>query len=573
MIFAKFSYLIVCFGVIFSSLSANAQSNSNFTTLYNNTLFKSNNIPWGNIPWDVVISPDGSTLYQYTYGSYGRILSISTKSGKAKTLHDFNGWNYDGWLPIGHLTVSSNGKTLFGCTEYGGQYGFPLGSYIPTPDGGTVFLLDSKSGSKTILHSFGGNGDIGSPSPLILSQDGKTLYGTLSGINLDPTPITTKKVFSIDTTSGAESDIYNFQTDIKSIGLSQLTLSKDEKKLYGIFYTNETNNPDYVYSLDIASKSITVLYSFGSTTNDGISPVNGLTLSKDGQSLYGATSFGGTYNSGTIFCINIAERKESIIHHFGSTYLDNGQPGAALTLSPDGNTLYGNTMGGIIFSIDIKTHNESILYSFPWDNYPSPRTSLAISSKGDFLYGTTQFEGAYSNGIIFSLSLNRPIVSFTQPATPIKYSTQNTFNLIGSTTSGGPITFSSSNTNVISVNGSTATVTGVGSTTLTATSSSFGAYTSASVSRSLKVVPGLPIITFTQPSSPIPYSSGMTFTLSATSSSGGGITFSSSNPNVIAVSGTHATVKGVGTATIKATSAATTNYTSAFATRTVTVKK
>ena len=162
-------------------------------------------------------------------------------------------------------------------------------------------------------------------------------------------------------------------------------------------------------------------------------------------------------------------------------------------------------------------------------------------------------------------------VSFTQATTPVMYAAGKTFVLSAASTSGGKITYSSSNPNVISVAGSTATLKGVGTVTLTASVAAKGNYTAASATRSVTISPITPTLTFTQPTSPIVYATGKTFVLSAASTSGGKITYSSSNPNVISVAGSTATLKGVGTVTLTASVAAKGNYTAASATRSVSV--
>jgi hypothetical protein len=174
-------------------------------------------------------------------------------------------------------------------------------------------------------------------------------------------------------------------------------------------------------------------------------------------------------------------------------------------------------------------------------------------------------------GLPSSMTLSLPKITITQPTSPVVFASGKTFALSATSTSGAKITFTSSNPNVISVSGATATIKGAGTTTITASVAATGNYSTASATTIFSVTPSTPTITFTQPSTPVTYVSGKTFTLKATSTSGGTITFSSSNRNVISVSGATATIKGAGTTTITASVAATANYTSASTTRSVTV--
>jgi hypothetical protein len=80
-----------------------------------------------------------------------------------------------------------------------------------------------------------------------------------------------------------------------------------------------------------------------------------------------------------------------------------------------------------------------------------------------------------------------------------------------------------------------------------------------------------PTVAFTQPTSPMTYVVGKKFGLIAASTSTGAITFTSSNKKVISVSGSTATIKGVGTATITASVAAKGNYMSGSSACSVTI--
>jgi len=176
--------------------------------------------------------------------------------------------------------------------------------------------------------------------------------------------------------------------------------------------------------------------------------------------------------------------------------------------------------------------------------------------------------------LIAAKALPKPIptITFTQPATPVTYAAGKTFSLTATSSSGGTITYTSSSPYVISVTGKIATIRGVGTATLSAKVAATGNYTTASATRSVTVNKITPTVTFTQPTTPVVYASGKTFSLTATSSSGGAITYTSSAPSVISVIGRVATIKGKGSAIITAKVAATANYNAASATRSVTVK-
>jgi uncharacterized repeat protein (TIGR03803 family) len=93
----------------------------------------------------------------------GTVFSLDPHTGSEKVLWSF-GNGSDGQLPVASL-ISAKG-TLYGTTEYGGQYGR-----------GTVFSLDPKKGSEKVLWSFGNGSDGQLPVASLISVNG-TLYGT-----------------------------------------------------------------------------------------------------------------------------------------------------------------------------------------------------------------------------------------------------------------------------------------------------------------------------------------------------------------------------------------------------------
>jgi formylglycine-generating enzyme required for sulfatase activity len=126
-------------------------------------------------------------------------------------------------------------------------------------------------------------------------------------------------------------------------------------------------------------------------------------------------------------------------------------------------------------------------------------------------------------------------------------------------TSSGSWSYTSGNTAVATVSGSTITITGVGSTTITATQAATRNYTSGSKSAVFNVTPSKPILgPFVIPAQ---YLGNGSFTLTPPqSSSTGSWSYASSKPKVATVSGSTVTLLGAGTTTITAKQAASVNY-------------
>ncbi len=142
------------------------------------------------------------------------------------------------------------------------------------------------------------------------------------------------------------------------------------------------------------------------------------------------------------------------------------------------------------------------------------------------------------------------------------------FTLSAVTNSGGAITYTSSNPSVIAVNGNTATVVGAGNATITANVAATTSYSSASIAAMVRVSAASGTITLGNLNKVY---GDVPFTLSATTNSGGAISYISSDPSVVSITGETVTIVGAGTATISANLAATNNYTAATTTATVTV--
>jgi formylglycine-generating enzyme len=126
-------------------------------------------------------------------------------------------------------------------------------------------------------------------------------------------------------------------------------------------------------------------------------------------------------------------------------------------------------------------------------------------------------------------------------------------------TSVGPWSYISGNSQVATVYGSVLTITGAGSTTITASQAASGSFASIKTSTTFIVTPGTPLLgPFTIP---IQFLGNKSWTLvPPPSTSSGSWSYKSSKPKVATVSGSKVTLLGIGTTTITATQAATANW-------------
>ncbi|MFH0921115.1 MAG: hypothetical protein V1913_12225 [Fibrobacterota bacterium] len=162
--------------------------------------------------------------------------------------------------------------------------------------------------------------------------------------------------------------------------------------------------------------------------------------------------------------------------------------------------------------------------------------------------------------------------SITFNALPIKWVNDPAFLLSASATSGLAVTYASSNEAVATVAGNTVTLLTAGQTTLTASQIGNVTYDSAtSVQQVLTVAPDAQTITFD--ALPAKAVDSLPFALTATTTSGLRVSYSSSNLSVATISDTTVTIVGAGTSTITASQSGNNQYAPAankFQTLTVT---
>jgi uncharacterized repeat protein (TIGR03803 family) len=212
-----------------------------------------------------------------------------------------------------------------------------------------------------------------------------------------------------------------------------------------------------------------VLHTFFSNDSLGFFPRAGLIVDANGN-LYGTTSSGGPYCSGSVGCgvvfelsPNSGEWTEKVLYGFKGV-TDGSGPEGALTFDAAGN-LYGTTVAGgdaddgTIFELIRQTNGSWVkrtLHSLTRDEGAGPESKLVFDNAGN-LYGTADFEGAYrscggygcgtafqlrpgTNGI-WSLKVLHSFGKGIDGAYPVSgLSIDSAGNLFGVTDQGGPHT-------------------------------------------------------------------------------------------------------------------------------------
>ena len=292
-----------------------------------------------------------------------------TPDGVETVLYAFGASATDGYTPSGPLIQGQDGA-LYGVTTNGGDYG----------GGGTVFRI-TLAGSYTVLHSFGATPTDGIvPIGGLVQADDGNFYGV--------------------TASGGANHCVQIPQDGSNCGT--------------------------VFKMS-PSGVVTILYSFGSSVSDGVTPNASLVQASDGK-LYGTTANGGanscstvgeTNNCGTLFGIT-TDGAETVLHSFGTSLTDGIAPLGALIQGSDGG-LYGTTASGggggfcafafscgTVFKMTL-AGEVSIVHAFAEssreDGY-GPSQYLAQTADGS-IYGITGSGGASLSdltGTVFKLS-------------------------------------------------------------------------------------------------------------------------------------------------------------------------
>ena len=144
-----------------------------------------------------------------------------------------------------------------------------------------------------------------------------------------------------------------------------------------------------------------LLYAFGTSTTAPLSPSAALTLGADGD-FYGTSIAGGANGDGTLFKMT-ATGQLSVLYSFGSGSDDGSNPVGRPVFGTNG-MLYGLTSSGgthrsgTLYELDPATGHESVLVSLlPSTQGAAPQGSLLLAGNGKF-YATTNVGGSGAEG-------------------------------------------------------------------------------------------------------------------------------------------------------------------------------
>lgn len=265
-----------------------------------------------------------------------------------------------------------------------------------------------------------------------------------------------------------------------------------------------------------------------------------------------------------------------------ASYSTTGSAGSRIFTVEFKNWQWNYSASGTTISFQIKLYesNNKIEFIYRQEsgavNAAAASIGIGLIDIGDFLSLTSSTAAADTSSVTETNDINtKPATGQIFSFTPIKGDQQITFDpiaaktygdaafaLSASSTSGLPISYSSSNTNVATISGNMVTIVGTGTISITASQAGNESFNAAtSVEQSLVVNKGSQVITF--PALTAKVFGDAPFALDASVNSDIALTLVSSNTNVATISGTMVTIVGAGTTTITASQAGNANWNAA----------
>jgi len=267
----------------------------------------------------------------------------------------------------------------------------------------------------TVIHAFSGYPDGATPFAGLTMANADTLYGTAwtGAYHAEGAVFSLKRSGS----SWTYSNVYNFQQGNNDGHNPQGGVTMDRNgKLYGTTTlggsTNCSSGCGVVYKLtpprNLGSWTETILHFFNGS--DGANPAYGNLIFDQAGNLYGTTTYGGTYNHGTVFELTPSNGSwtQTVLWNFtgGS---DASDPWSGLTLDSDGNldgtTSYGGTYGrGNVFKLARSGSGWTLTNLFSLNGFEGNNIigGVAMDSEGN-LYGTATEGGPQGGGTVFEL--------------------------------------------------------------------------------------------------------------------------------------------------------------------------
>jgi uncharacterized repeat protein (TIGR03803 family) len=299
----------------------------------------------GNYPLAGLIADSQGNVYGTTAdgGQYGNGTIFEIAPDNTETvLHSFD--STDGGQPAASLLMDGQGN-FFGTTANGGQIG--EGTVFKMAPGGAVTVLYSFCANRNCR-------DGADPLGGLIADGQGNLYGTTVNGGKQGSPCTgyhytCGTIFKL-AAAGGQTTLYTFcphkscKDGANPVGR---LVADSQGNLYGAAPSGGKSACGVIYKL-APSGVETVLHDFCSKRNnaDGRNP-NGDLIADDQGNLYGTTAYGGAYGGGTVFKLATDGALKTLYAFcpLGDSCVDGYAPSAGLAADQQGN-LYGTTSSG-----------------------------------------------------------------------------------------------------------------------------------------------------------------------------------------------------------------------------------
>jgi len=276
--------------------------------------------------------------------------------------------------------------------------------------GAALFLapaVNARAQTYTVLYSFSGGADGGTPGPVIRDSATGTLYGVTGDGGAGGCQYPgCGTVFEL-TPTGTENVLHTFTNSPDGASPMDVLLDS-EGNLFGTTGGGGVHGYGTVFRIK-PNGTERVLYSFKGGV-DGKEPTSGLIEDHTNGDFYGVTAAGGDYNRGVLYEIG-ADGSETLLYSFGASGTLGNTPQGSLVQDQNTGVLYGLLDDGVpcggVFQLT-PAGVESLLYGFTGQRgdgcQPSPGDpGLVMDTQGN-LFGTTFFGGNSNQGVVFELT-------------------------------------------------------------------------------------------------------------------------------------------------------------------------
>lgn len=318
--------------------------------------------------------------------------------------------NNNGYRPLAPLVIDGQGN-LFGTTYFGGNDFSPnVNSHFGW---GTIFQY-SAAGQFSVLHKFSGP-DGANPFGMLLDSKGN-LWGTTwqGGLNWNPTLGNFGLGTIFESSGGTVTNPVLFSSTNGGGNITAGLTPDGLGNYYGTTYEGGTGGFGTLFKYVSGTGQLTILVNFN--RDNGSLPAATVTL--DGQgNVYGTTYQGGAHSSASNFCCGTVWKYflstgalTTLVSFDGDTVPADGMfPMGGVTLDGQGN-LYGTTEYGGAFGDGIVYEYSaagalSTLATFSGPNGSNPEGNLVFDGAGN-LYGITNQGGTSGYGTVFKLTPN-----------------------------------------------------------------------------------------------------------------------------------------------------------------------